>query len=774
MSQKKATIDTTENFPLGFKLRHTLENVQEGEIKRVAWSPDGRMLAFSSTDHRIRLWDMKNNEICQIMEGHSDTVYGMAWSPNGLMLASGSRDHTVCLWNTETGKIESTLSGHWAWVMDVAWSPDGRTLASCADDGTIRFWDVENRTLLQTIEHPGLIQSLAWSPDGYALASASSDCVIRIWEPDTWNIRHKLDGHIHGANSVAWLSDNHILASGAGDGTIRFWSVDTVRMTGIIEGHTGNVMGVSISADAHFLASKSRDHTVRLWDCESFDVVATLKEPHSSSSTSCLAFHPIAPILATLGEKGTIIRIWDLDSDLLKPTPQGLVKLMNNGLASPLEAVQGGRIYDTWKLEIDEIMKLYAGAKHKGLVKTGSQAMESWDNALKMGETGRYEFTDGTDQYIFQRRADGSMKRQVIHNISGISLQSNISFVSHLSVHHASTHYINAKVVLLGDSGVGKSGLGIRIAEKEFRETRSTHGAQFWQIPVPENMVQIEGPSKIQAELTLWDLAGQPEYRLVHQLFLDDLDAALLLFDCSDPAAPFRGVYYWAKVLKKHAPSHALKFLVSARCDVSPVTVTQNEIRQISADYDYSCSTSAFTGEGVEKLLQKLLKKIPWDELPRTSTPRLFQTIRKFLLARKADGDTFIPVNKIKIGEAKATQAEIDMAVSLLQCRGLVHRLESAREPARVLLKPELINQYASSVIQAARNDPRRIGTVLERDVLIANLPLTGFERLEAGEEKLILESTGELLIGHDLGQSHQNTSNNNKLTKHRQNKWHI
>jgi GTPase SAR1 family protein len=105
--------------------------------------------------------------------------------------------------------------------------------------------------------------------------------------------------------------------------------------------------------------------------------------------------------------------------------------------------------------------------------------------------------------------------------------------------------YVNAKAVLLGESSVGKSGLGIRIAEGEFRQTESTHGAQFWHFST-ERLPAL--PPNVQAELTLWDLAGQPEYRLTHQLFLDDTDAALLLFDCSDPNDPFRGVPYWARL----------------------------------------------------------------------------------------------------------------------------------------------------------------------------------------------------------------------------------
>ncbi len=207
--------------------------------------------------------------------------------------------------------------------------------------------------------------------------------------------------------------------------------------------------------------------------------------------------------------------------------------------------------------------------------------------------------------------------------------------------------YVNAKAVLLGDSGVGKSGLGIRIAEGEFRTTDSTHGAQFWHFPT-ERLTAL--PANVQAELTLWDLAGQPEYRLTHQLFLDDTDAVLLLFDCSDASDPFRGVPYWAKVLKKHAPPHARKFLVSARCDVSPVTVDRREINHVLAAYglDEYFKTSAKEGEDVEALFERLLSGIPWDQFPRTSTPRLFQVVREFLLERKAVGGTLIAMDEVR------------------------------------------------------------------------------------------------------------------------------
>ncbi|MGA9099703.1 MAG: hypothetical protein WB392_12315, partial [Methanotrichaceae archaeon] len=316
-------------------------------------------------------------------------------------------------------------------------------------------------------------------------------------------------------------------------------------------------------------------------------------------------------------------------------------------------------------------------------------------------------------------------------------------------------HYINAKAVLLGESSTGKSGLGIRMSDRIFRPTESTHGAQFWHLPVQ----QVPGlPPDLHAELTIWDLAGQPEYRLIHQLFLDDADAAMLLFDCSDPNDPFRGVPYWAKVLKKQAPQHAIKFLVSARCDVSPVTVDRQQINNTLAQYGLHeyFRTSAKTGEGVEQLFQSLLEYIPWKELARTTTPRLFQIVRDFLLEQKLKSITLIPFEQIQARIAQqfseqVSKSEIDTVVSLLQSRGLIQRLDPRPGCSLVLTRPELINQYASSIIQAARNHPLGIGSVSERNVLIGDIPFFGFDRLSRSQEAIVLEGTTEILIRHDL-----------------------
>ena len=451
---------SSKTNPPGFKLLHTLRG-HKGIIYEIAWSQNGQILASCSEDKTIRLWSGLNGEFLNILEGHTEWVRSITFSPNNLTLASASDDGDIRLWNIATGKCNRTLTTQTGKVRVVEWSPDSNLLASSSYyKKAINIWNPVSWELENTfIGHNGSVLNLAWSPNSQILASVSDDLTVRLWNVSTGKLLETFTGHSNWIGGIAWSPDGKVLVSASRDQTIRIYDIETTTCTNIIQGHIDGVKSVSFSSDGRFLVSNSRDSTVRLWDCEDWSLVATLEEKSTPFRTG-VTFHPSLPMLATLSEEDTVIRIWKLDYDLL----------VQKALSSSV------------------------------------------------------------------------------------------------------LNYTNAKVVLLGESGVGKSGLGIRMAEKIFRKTKSTHGAQFWQIPLPKNTFsakQLDG--NIEAELTLWDLAGQADYHLIHQLFLDDTDAALLLFDCSDSINPFRGVPYWGKVLKKQVPASALKYLISARCDVSPV-----------------------------------------------------------------------------------------------------------------------------------------------------------------------------------------------------------
>jgi hypothetical protein len=92
-----------------------------------------------------------------------------------------------------------------------------------------------------------------------------------------------------------------------------------------------------------------------------------------------------------------------------------------------------------------------------------------------------------------------------------------------------SVHYVNAKVVLVGDTGVGKTGLSLVLGGRPYQATDSTAGRQVWALDTAEE--QLPGDRRRARETLLWDLAGQPGYRVIHQLHLSEVAVALVVFD---------------------------------------------------------------------------------------------------------------------------------------------------------------------------------------------------------------------------------------------------
>ncbi|KAF9882732.1 hypothetical protein FE257_005336 [Aspergillus nanangensis] len=107
----------------------------------VAFSPDGQLLAFSSDDHTVKLWDHRTGELLQTLKGHSDWVGSINFSPDSQLLASASFDDSIKVWDTRTGELCHTFWGGVDGIYSVTFVSDDR-LSGSSENNTVKIWDL--------------------------------------------------------------------------------------------------------------------------------------------------------------------------------------------------------------------------------------------------------------------------------------------------------------------------------------------------------------------------------------------------------------------------------------------------------------------------------------------------------------------------------------------------------------------------------------------------------------------------------------------------------
>jgi len=249
----------------------------------VTYSPNSKRLTIGTVDGKIQIYTAsKGNLLRKIYVRKHERSYSyyeskilsIAYSPNGKLLASTTLDSSVIIWDSNSGKLLQTLKGHQSEVNTLAWSPNSNWVASGSKNGNIKLWEVSTGQLVHTMKSKdGQLRTINYSPDGKILSSASSNGSIILWDLSGFESLSKFKGHKSEINSMAFSSDGKILATCGSDFDIKLWDMEKKQLIRTLQGHSGDVNDIVFTPNGRMLASASDDKSIKLWNISSGEIL---------------------------------------------------------------------------------------------------------------------------------------------------------------------------------------------------------------------------------------------------------------------------------------------------------------------------------------------------------------------------------------------------------------------------------------------------------------------------------------------------------------------
>ncbi|MHC4177321.1 MAG: protein kinase domain-containing protein [Planctomycetota bacterium] len=333
---------------------------EQGEVGRgMLWFARSLQVAPDDADDPRRLaranlavWRRHLHGL-RLLVHHEGQVRAVAFTPDGSRILAGGSDGTVRLWEAATGQPVGSPLKHKAPVTALAVSPDGSRIVAACEDGTVRLWNASKlEPIGKPIEHEGRVRGVVFNRDGSQIVTVGGDDAIRTWdvnelqpvgEPLKPGYPHVIAATSAGLRALVKVQHNRCQlwdidrreAIGqdwehtwwpraiSPDGSkfvatrpgvlMRFWEAETGKPATPEIRQGGTVYALAVSPDGSRIVSGGNTRAAIVWDAATGEPVGAPLRQQRSDILALTFSHDGTRIL--VGSADGTVRLWDVARD---------------------------------------------------------------------------------------------------------------------------------------------------------------------------------------------------------------------------------------------------------------------------------------------------------------------------------------------------------------------------------------------------------------------------------------------------------------------------